>query len=76
MKEPKFSQDWKVLYTAATLESDCTQLWHRIEAADAAMQARLNKLRQTPSIHSEQLELQSSLGYLRCLKKILTTELC
>ena len=75
MEEPKVPQGWKVLYMAATLESDCTLLWHRIEAADAAMQARLNELPGTPSIRSEQMELQSSLSYLRCLKNMLTIEL-
>ena len=75
MREPKVPQGWKVLYTAAMLESDSTQLWNRIEAADAAIQARLNELPESPSIRSEQMELRSSLGYLRCLKNMLTTEL-
>ena len=44
MGQPGSPQDWKVLYAAAMLESDNTQVWHRIEAADAAMQARLNRL--------------------------------
>jgi len=75
MGQPGSPQDWKVLYAAAMLESDNTQVWHRIEAADAAMQARLNELPGTPSIRSEQMELQSSLSYLRCLKNMLTIEL-
>lgn len=70
MTGPKSPQDWRVLYAAAMLESDSTQLWHRIEVADAAMQARLNELPETPSSRSEQMELQSSLSYLCCLKNM------
>jgi hypothetical protein len=76
MSEPISPQAWKTLYTAAMLESDKSQLRHRIESADAAMQSRLKELPGKSPIRSEQTELQSALNYLRRLKDILSAELC
>jgi hypothetical protein len=76
MSEPMSPQEWKTLYAAAMLESETTQLRHRIETADAVMQTRLKELPGTSSIRSEQTELQSALDYLRRLKDILTSDQC
>jgi len=79
MSEPMSPQAWKTLYAAAMLESDATQLQHRIDTADAVMQTRLKELpgtSSTSSIGSEQRELQSALDYLRRLKDVLTSDQC
>jgi hypothetical protein len=62
------AHDWKALYAAAMLESDKTQVQHRIEKADAAIRARLLELPNTISASAEKMELQSALAYLCRLK--------
>jgi hypothetical protein len=74
MNEQNSRQEWKTLYAAAMLESDGMQVWHRIEVADAAMQARLKDLPTTSAVPSERAELQSALHFLCCLKDILAVE--
>jgi hypothetical protein len=73
MGETRSSPEWRMLYAAAMLESDSAQLPFRIETADAAMQARLMELARTSPVHSEKMELQSALDYLRRLR-VLTSE--
>jgi hypothetical protein len=70
MSETIPPEEWKALYTAAMLECDDTQLWGRIETAEAAMRTRLKQLSELPSLGSEQKELQDALDYLRLLKNI------
>jgi hypothetical protein len=70
MSETKSSLEWRMLYAAAMLESDSAQLPLRIETADAAMQERLEELRRTSPVHSEKMELQSALGYLRRVRDL------
>jgi hypothetical protein len=62
------THDWKALYAAAMLESDKTQVQHRIEKADGAIRARLLELPNTISASAEKMELQSALAYLCRLK--------
>lgn len=64
----KMTHDWKALYAAAMLETDKTQVQHRIEKADAAITARLLELPNTISASAEKMELQSALAYLCRLK--------
>jgi hypothetical protein len=72
MSETLSHDEWKALYAAAMLETDSTQMRHRIELADSAMRARLRHLPDvTLSPRSEQEELHSALIYLRCLRKTL-----
>jgi hypothetical protein len=68
MSQPIFPHEWRILYAAAMLESDHTQLQHRVEKADAAIQSRLMELPDISSGQSEMKELQSALNYLRRLK--------
>jgi hypothetical protein len=75
MKKRKFPEGWKALYAAAMLESDNTQLRHRIEIAATAMQTRLKELPETLSTRSEQTELQSALNYLHRWDEMLTGDL-
>lgn len=70
MSETIPPQKWKALYMAAMLECDDTQLWHRIETAEAAMRARLKQLLELSSLRPEREEIQSALDYLRLLKNI------
>jgi hypothetical protein len=53
------------------LECDDTQLWRRIETADAVMRARLKQLSEVSSLGSEQVEIESALDYLSLLKDTL-----
>ena len=62
-------QKWKTLYAAAMLESREANLAQQIERASAAIRARLSELPQSHSVGSEQMELQSALRYLDCLKR-------
>jgi hypothetical protein len=62
------THEWKALYVAAMLESDQTQVQHRIEKADAAIRARLLELPNTISAAAEKMELESALAYLCRLK--------
>lgn len=64
MSQPRFPRDWKVLYAAAMLEGDSTQVPQRIQEADEAIRARLKELPETFSVRSEQAELRSALNYL------------
>ncbi len=59
--------EWYVLYAAAMLETDSSQLPLRVQKADAAIRARLKQLPENPSGRSEQSELRSALNYLRLL---------
>lgn len=68
MSQPVFGHEWRILYAAAMLESDHTQVQQRIGRADAAIQSRLMKLPGISSGQSEMKELQSALNYLRRLK--------
>lgn len=68
MSQPMFPHEWRILYAAAMLESDSTQVWQRIAKADAAIQARLIDLPEISSGQSEREELQSALNYLCGLK--------
>ena len=71
MSETISAQEWKPLYTAAMLECDDTQLWRRIETAEAAMRVRLKQLLEVSSIRPEREDLQSALDSLRLLKNTL-----
>ena len=65
MSEARSRRDWQILYAAAMLESDSTQVLQRIERAAEAICARLKELPETFSVRSEHVELQSALNYLR-----------
>jgi hypothetical protein len=65
---------WKSFYAAAMLEPNNAHLLKRIQLADAAIKARLNELPETYSVRAEQLELQSALKYLECLKNSLSLD--
>jgi hypothetical protein len=64
MREARSSRDWQMLYAAAMLEDDDTQVQQRIEKANQAIRARLRELPKTFSIRSEQAESQSALRFL------------
>lgn len=61
MSDPR---DWKVLFAAAMLEGDRTQVGPRIERAEAAIHSRMRELPQKFFVGSEQAELQSALRNL------------
>ena len=67
MNDPR---DWRVLFAAAMLEGDSTQLALRIERAEQAIQARLRELPETFSVLSEQAELRFALQNLRLWKAV------
>jgi hypothetical protein len=65
MNEPRSMHEWQLLYAAAMLESDSSQLRSRVEKADQAIRARIRELPKTPApLGSEQSELLSALYYL------------
>jgi hypothetical protein len=64
LEEPK----WKILYQAAMLELDSEPLPGRIEAAKAAIHARMAELE--VSKHSTEASLQDALNMLDVLLRI------
>jgi hypothetical protein len=68
MSQPSLPQEWKKLYSAAMLEADKTRIRQRIKNADGAIHTRLEELRESLSVTSEQVELQSALKFLRLLQ--------
>ena len=62
MSDPR---DWRMLFAAAMLEGDSTQVRSRIDRAEEAIHARIRELPQEFFIGSEQAELQSALRNLR-----------
>ena len=72
MSEPS-ARDWRILFAAAMLEGDNTQLGLRIEKAEAAIQARLTDVAGSFSA-SEEADLYSARQNLQRLKaQILTS---
>lgn len=67
MNDPR---DWRVLFAAAMLEGDSTQVGSRIERAEEAIHARMRELSQKFFVGSEQAELQSALQNLRLWKAV------
>lgn len=74
MVEAIVPRDWRMLYTAAMLESDSAQLQAGIAKAHAAMTARLMELPHGRSSSMERRELVSALKYLSCLEASLASE--
>jgi len=62
-------QDWVELYRGALMELDRTRLPQKIEAANAAIQRRLNQLLASKDGHQEHLALEDALRNLRSLRR-------
>jgi hypothetical protein len=75
MSQPSLPQEWKKLYSAAMLEGDNTRIRQRIKTAGGAIHARLEELRESLSVTSEQVELQSALTFLRLLQDNLISDI-
>lgn len=62
-------QDWVELYRSALMEIDRGLLPQKIEAANQAIQLRINELLSQKGSNREHLELEDALRNLRSLKR-------
>jgi hypothetical protein len=72
MTGPRNPNEWKVLYTAAMLESDRTLVWEKIQMAESALREQLEALPDSLSFRAERMELEGSLNFMNLLKDNLT----
>jgi hypothetical protein len=62
-------QDWVELYRGALMELDRAKLPQKIEAANAAIQQRINELLMSKDGHQEYSALEDALRNLRSLRR-------
>jgi predicted Fe-Mo cluster-binding NifX family protein len=62
-------QDWVELYRGALMELDRAKLPQKIEAANAAIQQRINELLTSKDGHQEYSALEDALRNLRSLRR-------
>ena len=62
-------QEWIELYRGALMELDRTKLPQKIDAANLAIQQRLNELLMNKDVQQEHLALEDALRNLRSLRR-------
>ena len=64
------SEGWRTLYSEALLERDPQQLPEKIARAEAAIYARIKRLKARPKDQIERQALDDALTSLRVMKKL------
>jgi hypothetical protein len=63
-------EEWISLYQAAVLELEQAKMSQRIEAAQRAIIARMEKLQTLPGLHPDERQaIEDALSGLRCLQR-------